>query len=731
MATLVFSALGTLIGGPLGGAIGALVGQQVDHAIIGSGTREGPKLKELAVTTSSYGTAVPRIFGTMRVPGTIIWATDLVEHRDKSGGKGKPSVVSYSYSASFAVALSSRALSGEGAGIGRIWADGNLLRGSGGDLKAAGAMRFYPGTAHQDIDPLIAAAEGVAGCPAYRGMAYVVFEDLQLGDFGNRIPTLSFEVMAGDSELELADLVDGIIDEVSAAVPLIGIVGLSCDGPVIDLLSGLDPAIPFDCDVSGDTLVLGRQESGLPARLGEATASAADDAFGSQFGFSRKRLPPPASAPEVIRYYDVERDFQIGLQRAPGKPAAGQPQSLELPAALYAADARRIAADVARRSSWARQSLSWRTAELDPAIGPGKLVVVPDCPGIWRVNDWEWREAGVEMTLWRAVAAASTVPVADPGRFNAPADNSNGPTILRAFELPWDGTGSGQSPHLFAATSSPAGGWNGAALYADEGDGQLVALGSASRLRAIVGVVADPLGSGSSLLFDRQSAIVVDLASTDLELIPATVEQLARGANRALIGSEIIQFAAASALGNGRWLLTGLLRGRGGTESAIAGHAPGESFVLIDGNMTALDPNLVGSGVTTVIAAIGLADLDPVRSEIACRGLSLRPLSPVHPRIATDPSGDLQMSWIRRARGAWSWLDGVDVPLGEQAEEYVVTLGDVEVPIATWSVIAPALILPAATLTQLRPAGIGAAFQVRQRGSYALSEGLLLTHLTA
>ena len=52
----------------------------------------------------------------------------------QGGGKGKPKVTTYSYTASFAVALASRPI----AGIGRIWADGNLLRGAAGDLKTGG-----------------------------------------------------------------------------------------------------------------------------------------------------------------------------------------------------------------------------------------------------------------------------------------------------------------------------------------------------------------------------------------------------------------------------------------------------------------------------------------------------------------------------------------------------------------------------------------------------------------
>ena len=69
-----------------------LVGNQIDHAIFGGGDgREGPRLKELAVTTSSYGQPLPRQFGRMRVGGTVIWATDIRESSTTEGGKGRPS----------------------------------------------------------------------------------------------------------------------------------------------------------------------------------------------------------------------------------------------------------------------------------------------------------------------------------------------------------------------------------------------------------------------------------------------------------------------------------------------------------------------------------------------------------------------------------------------------------------------------------------------------------------
>jgi hypothetical protein len=152
MATVVLTAVGSYFGGPIGGAIGSAIGQQIDGAIFGNGKpREGPRLKELQVQTSSYGTQVPAIFGAMRVAGTVIWSTDLIERRTKSGGgKGRPSTIEYSYSVSFAIALSSRPL----ARIGRIWANGNLLRGAAGDFKTETGFRFYNGFGRGNARPI-------------------------------------------------------------------------------------------------------------------------------------------------------------------------------------------------------------------------------------------------------------------------------------------------------------------------------------------------------------------------------------------------------------------------------------------------------------------------------------------------------------------------------------------------------------------------------------------------
>lgn len=724
MATLLFTALGSIVGGPVGGALGAMLGGQVDRMIFKPGARQGPRLTELATTTSSYGLPVARQFGRLRVAGQIIWATDMVEHREKHGsGKGKPSTVTYSYTASFAVALSSRPVQA----IGRVWADGKLLRGAQGDLKTGGTMRLHTGEGDQAADPLIAAAEGAANCPAWRGLAYAVFEDLQLADFGNRIPTLTFEVIADPASLSLGMMVSGVIERCDADIALTGITGLSAEGSIAELLDTLDPLFPLDCDACDERIVLrpDRTQAG-PLLLPEAATSDSADDFGGNLGFARKRMPEAEAPLAVLRYYDVDRDFQPGAQRASGRPQPGQPRSIELPAAMNASTARQLVEASAHRHNWGKQTVAWRVTQIDPAVRPGSLVTLPDHPGQWKVREWEWREHGVDLSLVRTSPVQSGLMAATPGRGGLAPDLAPGTTQLIACELPWDGNPGTPVPLLLAAASSASPAWGGASLYVDQGDGALQPLGPTGRSRAILGTCATVLANASPLLFDRANSVEIDLVGEDLELSGATQRQLALGANRALLGSEIVQFADAQPIGAGRWRLSGLWRGRGGTESATGTHILGEGFLLLDGAGTALDPALVGSVPGTVIAALGLADQTPAASSILLFGIGRRPLCPVHGRIETLANGDRRIAWVRRSRGAWRWEDGHDAPLNEQAERYEISFGPLAAPIERWETVSPDLIVSAGAIAALIAQHPTGPFAIRQIGDFGPSAPLLV-----
>ncbi|RDV02137.1 baseplate multidomain protein megatron [Undibacter mobilis] len=215
MAALLLSAAGATVGrvfGPAGAIagrlVGALAGNAIDQALFGGRERSvtGPRLSDLEVMASTDGAPIPRIFGRARLAGQMIWATNLEEvvtttsqttgSGGGGGGKGMggsrvtTTTTTYSYYVNLAVGL----CEGEISAVRRVWADGKLL-----DLSGL-TMRVYRGDETQTPDPLIVAKEGQA--PAYRGLAYVVFERLPLADFGNRIPQLSFEVVRAVGKLE-------------------------------------------------------------------------------------------------------------------------------------------------------------------------------------------------------------------------------------------------------------------------------------------------------------------------------------------------------------------------------------------------------------------------------------------------------------------------------------------------------------------------------------------------
>ncbi len=198
MATVILqyagAALGTFLGGPIGGIIGraagAIAGNIFDQNLFASGTHhEGPKLGSLRIMSSEEGAPIPVVYGRMRVGGQVIWASNLEEvsttTTDKTSAKGGPKNTNtdYTYFANFAVGLCEGTIDG----IGRVWADGKEI-----DLETY-APRIYLGTETQNADSFITTLEGQA--PAYRGLAYIMFERFPLASFGNRLPQLAFEII--------------------------------------------------------------------------------------------------------------------------------------------------------------------------------------------------------------------------------------------------------------------------------------------------------------------------------------------------------------------------------------------------------------------------------------------------------------------------------------------------------------------------------------------------------
>lgn len=148
---------------------------------------EGRRLESFRVTRADEGAPIPEIFGRMRIAGQLIWAARFREtsSQERPGGKSGPRVTQYRYSLSFALGL----CAGPVARIGRVWANNEPFS------LARAQWRLHKGDRGQAPDPLIELVEGVDATPAFRDLAYIVFEDLPLDAFGDRLPNFEFEIL--------------------------------------------------------------------------------------------------------------------------------------------------------------------------------------------------------------------------------------------------------------------------------------------------------------------------------------------------------------------------------------------------------------------------------------------------------------------------------------------------------------------------------------------------------
>ena len=253
----------TLSGATIGAQVGALAGSFIDQSLFAASgqtrTLEGPRLASLHVTASTEGAPIPRLYGRVRVGGQVIWATDFEEEvitttsssggggGGKGGGGGGAAATTteatdYRYYANLAIGLAE----GEISGIGRVWADGREL-----DLSQF-VHRLYTGGDSQAPDSLIESREGAGHAPAYRGLAYIVFERMALVAFGNRIPQLSFEVVRSvdrfNETVRAAVVIPGSGEFVYATEPVARVAGggASVAENVHTLQGGTDWSVSLD-----------------------------------------------------------------------------------------------------------------------------------------------------------------------------------------------------------------------------------------------------------------------------------------------------------------------------------------------------------------------------------------------------------------------------------------------------------------------------------------------------
>lgn len=735
------SSVGQIVGGVVGAVIGffaggnVIMGAQIGMTVGGiidppDGPEiEGPRLQDKQIIVSTYGNAIPLIYGPEnRCSGNVIWSTGLIETSEDEeqggkGGGGGATTTTYSYRMSFALALGAGIM----VGVNRIWANSKLIYDATGVVlpavdpvngllvtQASGthsvmeSIHFWPGTTVQVADPWI--QSNTPNTPAYRNICYVVFKDLQLADFGNRLPNVEVEI-AGSAVTNVAAVVHDIARRVG--VHDISITGLNDElrGLVIarsvqasGALTPLAVAYNFDLAEQAGQVRCVKRGAGMKGVIPIGDMGAVEGADNSAEPARFKSVTALEMPKEVsLTHLDPALDYQLNSQRAfKDLGNAENMLSVELPLTLGVDQARRIADRTLWEAWTARRSVDFSVTDkwvrrasgdvigvpVDGQILPYKIVRISR--GDNGVNTVEAQRDDPEVYTSQALGTDGTIP--------SNVVQFPGVTRLVLMDMPIVRDGNDDAGFYWAATGIETG-WRGADIRRSIDGGTSYSSMSKVGLRTVIGDVAVALPSGPTDFWDRGNTLTVQLAYAGSTLESMSEDLIIAGYNAAWLGpesgqgGEVIQFATATLIGPGQYTLSNFLRGRLGTEANTSTHGAAEVFVLL--RTATLGRSEFGPSdwyYSRLFKPVSIlkTEVDTASQSFTNNGVGKMPRSPVHVEGARDGSNNLSLSWVRRTRFQVPGLGLGPVPLGEESEAYSVDIYSGAAVVRTISATTPA-----------------------------------------
>lgn len=701
-------------------------------------TRPIPKTPHpLGITGSTHGLPLPKVWGLGRVPGNVVWASDLVEF-DRPGGNKKTGSTR-GLRGSFALAL----CEGPIVWVRRIWADGSLIysRMGGENLTTdkqstalESIMAVYTGNSVQTPDPTIAAAFAADKQPnANRDVAYLVFTDMDVTCWG-RIPTFQVEVMtAGDYGVPeggtwpvctptpvdvgiiIADLcaragIDpGDLD--LTPLPLITVDGYQLDGQVTvaDALKPLQAFFALDV-VEQAPAGLRFQPRSAPTIV---TVLAGDVAAADE---SRSGVPvsitrvPIGDLPSVVsvRYIDATLTGQTGLAqvRQDHLTRNHNEVTLDFPG-MVSADKARAAADLLMKQHWYENGTY--QVSLPPlylAVEPGDvldLTAVGPYPLIRVVTIDLGANGRLEVTgtpyhpaLYSSTLLGATGPDA-PGTLNAMDEGqlilADCPALRDVDAIP--GVYVVAGPRYTSVKR-----WRFGSLWRSADAGvtwrEIYSQAGGAAIGSLVngpswGTLDSASYYGPSQVWDDQEHLDVEIhnwAPTG-----ATDDEVIHGANYLLVidpsgNLELLQYGVVTPQGGHTYRLTHLLRNRRGTDAwASAGsHLPTATVVFMDTvNYLPLNSRELGTEYLWKMVPNGLSLADVDALPFAPGFVTLKPWAVVNVHGTRDGSSNLTVTWMRRSRLGQELPDGTSIPLGEQSERYQLLFTHAGTTVEKWA----------------------------------------------
>ncbi len=383
-----------------------------------------------------------------------------------------------------------------------------------------------------------------------------------------------------------------------------------------------------------------------------------------------------------VLYLNKMADYQTGNQHSQRMATnASSVETIGLPI-VFSDQAAKNIADITLYNMWlGRTAYSFVLPIKYAAIEPCDVITINSFGINHTVRVVSTNFGNPGMMKIEAVAEDSSIYdfYAQPGQI-APQTNivtDPGDTVFALMDLPSLPSDTSEQSFLRYAVCGLEAAWKGAVIFrCDDGGAnysQLMNIDGA----AAIGVATTILADGTCDIFDEENSVTINLyGSAELESFSDLA--ILNGANAAKLGDEIIQFKTATFISDGQYILSGLLRGRLGTEWATATHAAGEEFILLDGNVVkeAMPANVIGMARLYKGVSVGHSLADSASAEFTYNANALKPYSPVHIAGVRDGSDNLTITWLRRTRVGGGLRDFVDVPLAEESEQYEVDIMD-------------------------------------------------------
>ncbi len=382
----------------------------------------------------------------------------------------------------------------------------------------------------------------------------------------------------------------------------------------------------------------------------------------------------------------------------------------DLPILMTGTEARAIAERWLTEARVARDAVRFALPPSRTDVAVGDVVTLAEKGRLSRYRLDQIDKSGLQIVQAVRVDAAAYTPAAHDEEESVapPAFVAAAPVLHRFLDLPLlTGAEVPHAPHV-AVTAEP---WPGAAMLWKAGPEMSFAPNAEVPFAAVMGETLTDLPAAVPGLLDRGPALRVRLYGGGLDSVDVT--RALNGANAAALGDgagdwEVFQFLEATLVAEDVYDLRLRLRGQAGTDAVMPQVWPaGTLFVRLDGAPVQVDLTMSERGLprTWRVGPATRPVDDPVHTDElrAFDGVGLRPFAPVHLRLRLDGFGGLRLSWVRRTRiDGDSWV-GLDVPLGEEREIYLVRVERGGTTLRDEIVTAPAWLYSGAARSQDGP----------------------------